>query len=239
MTRENKLALVVGFVLILLVGILVSDHFSVARSQQSADLLPEDDPMSTVPSDDPALLQFAAPKPTRPQPLLVNTPPAEREAQTLRMPDIQSNGTIRLDEAQARALPFSFHQVRSGESLTTICRDYYGDDSLTRELAEYNGLDDPDQLTVGRRLRIPAASELVRGRPAPKRVAMNRPGTPVDPSTATYTVKAGDVLSVIAQRTMGSAKHWRKLYDHNRDVIDDPDRLKVGTVLKLPTGSSR
>lgn len=38
MTRENKLALVVGFALILVVGILISDHFSAARSQKSAQL---------------------------------------------------------------------------------------------------------------------------------------------------------------------------------------------------------
>ncbi|HWB18666.1 MAG TPA: LysM peptidoglycan-binding domain-containing protein [Phycisphaerales bacterium] len=38
MTRENKLALVVGFALILFVGILISDHFSIARHQPTADL---------------------------------------------------------------------------------------------------------------------------------------------------------------------------------------------------------
>ena len=38
MTRENKLALVVGFGLILFVGILISDHFSTVRRQQAAHL---------------------------------------------------------------------------------------------------------------------------------------------------------------------------------------------------------
>ena len=38
MTRENKLALVVGFALILFVGILISDHFSIVRNQKAADL---------------------------------------------------------------------------------------------------------------------------------------------------------------------------------------------------------
>jgi len=37
MTRENKLALVVGFGLLLTVGILISDHFSKARDQRYAD----------------------------------------------------------------------------------------------------------------------------------------------------------------------------------------------------------
>ncbi|RLS28307.1 MAG: hypothetical protein DWH76_00315, partial [Planctomycetota bacterium] len=38
MTRENKLAMVVGFGLLLFVGILVSDHFSTAQRQAAAVL---------------------------------------------------------------------------------------------------------------------------------------------------------------------------------------------------------
>ena len=39
MTRESKLALIVGFGLILFVGILVSDHFSAGQRQAPANLL--------------------------------------------------------------------------------------------------------------------------------------------------------------------------------------------------------
>ena len=39
MTRENKLAMVVGFGLLLFVGILVSDHFSTAQRQETANLV--------------------------------------------------------------------------------------------------------------------------------------------------------------------------------------------------------
>lgn len=38
MTRENKLALIIGFGLVLVVGILVSDHFSKAYTQNAAQL---------------------------------------------------------------------------------------------------------------------------------------------------------------------------------------------------------
>ena len=38
MTREHKLALVVGFGLILIVGILISDHFSTTARLATADL---------------------------------------------------------------------------------------------------------------------------------------------------------------------------------------------------------
>lgn len=56
MTRENKLALVVGFVLILVVGILISDHFSTARAQKFADLQATADPLAEAyPPDAPLL----------------------------------------------------------------------------------------------------------------------------------------------------------------------------------------
>src|SRR5262249_49139254 len=43
----------------------------------------------------------------------------------------------------------------------------------------------------------------------------------------TYTVKPGETLRVIALKVMGTKNKWNKLYDLNRDVIDDPDNLKV------------
>ena len=36
LTREHKLALIIGFSLVLVVGVLISDHFSKARTQQVA-----------------------------------------------------------------------------------------------------------------------------------------------------------------------------------------------------------
>ena len=38
MTREQKLALIIGFSLVLLVGVLVSDHLSGARNAHLADV---------------------------------------------------------------------------------------------------------------------------------------------------------------------------------------------------------
>ena len=57
---------------------------------------------------------------------------------------------------------------------------------------------------------------------------------PPEPVERTYTVRSGDSLSVISQRVYGSARHWRVLYEANRDRIPDPDRLRVGTELRVP-----
>ncbi len=52
---------------------------------------------------------------------------------------------------------------------------------------------------------------------------------------ATYTVRAGDTLGVIAMRTLGSSRRTEDLLAVNSDTIDDPDSLEVGTVLRVPS----
>lgn len=49
-----------------------------------------------------------------------------------------------------------------------------------------------------------------------------------------YTIGKGDTLSKIAKDHFGSANRWREIFEANRDVIDDPDRIFPGQVIKLP-----
>ncbi len=56
----------------------------------------------------------------------------------------------------------------------------------------------------------------------------------VEPAAKTYTVKKGDSLSKIAKSVYGDAKQWRKIHEANRDIIDNPDLIYPGQVLKLP-----
>lgn len=51
---------------------------------------------------------------------------------------------------------------------------------------------------------------------------------------ATYMVEKGDTLSRIAKQHLGDANAWKKIFDANRDQLDDPDRIQPGQVLKLP-----
>jgi len=50
----------------------------------------------------------------------------------------------------------------------------------------------------------------------------------------TYTVEKGDTLSRIAKQHLGDANAWNRIFEANRDVLDDPDRIQPGQVLKLP-----
>jgi cell wall-associated NlpC family hydrolase/LysM repeat protein len=54
-------------------------------------------------------------------------------------------------------------------------------------------------------------------------------------SGQSYTVKAGDYLSKIAQDQYGDPGKWSTIYSANRQVIgSDPNLIQIGEVLKLP-----
>jgi nucleoid-associated protein YgaU len=50
----------------------------------------------------------------------------------------------------------------------------------------------------------------------------------------TYTVVAGDSLSKIAKREYGDASKWHRIFEANRDKIQNPDLIQPGQVLNLP-----
>ncbi len=49
-----------------------------------------------------------------------------------------------------------------------------------------------------------------------------------------YTVEKGDTLSKIAKQQLGDANAWKKIFEANRDVLDDPDKIFPGQTLKIP-----
>jgi LysM repeat protein len=54
--------------------------------------------------------------------------------------------------------------------------------------------------------------------------------------TRTYTVRPGDTLSGIAQRFYGNPAEWPVIYDDNLSVIQNPNVIYAGEVLKIPDG---
>jgi nucleoid-associated protein YgaU len=50
----------------------------------------------------------------------------------------------------------------------------------------------------------------------------------------TYVVQKGDSLSKIAKEIYGNASDWRKIFDANRDRIEDPDLIQPGWKLTIP-----
>ena len=56
-------------------------------------------------------------------------------------------------------------------------------------------------------------------------------------SEKTYVVVKGDSLSKIAQRFYGDAHDWKRIYEANRDQINDPDLIHPGQELRIPESS--
>jgi nucleoid-associated protein YgaU len=52
-----------------------------------------------------------------------------------------------------------------------------------------------------------------------------------------HLVQRGDTLSGIAEQQLGAADRWPEIFDLNRDIVDDPDRIFPGQVLALPIGA--
>lgn len=47
-------------------------------------------------------------------------------------------------------------------------------------------------------------------------------------------VQRGDTLSIIAQKLYGDVLAYDRIFNENRDVLDDPDELAVGVQLRIP-----
>ncbi|MCX8160925.1 MAG: LysM peptidoglycan-binding domain-containing protein [Candidatus Saccharicenans sp.] len=68
--------------------------------------------------------------------------------------------------------------------------------------------------------------------PAPPGATIPGPATAADYEI--YEVKPGDTLSHIAQRFYGKASLYPKIFEANRDILTNPDLIKVGQKLKIP-----
>lgn len=49
-----------------------------------------------------------------------------------------------------------------------------------------------------------------------------------------YTVKSGDTLSKIAKEVYGDANKYPKIFEANRPMLKDPDKIYPGQVLYIP-----
>ena len=70
--------------------------------------------------------------------------------------------------------------------------------------------------------------------PEPEPVSEPEAVPDADAGALTYTVKSGDSLWKIAEAMYGNGSNYTKIFDANRDILDDPDKIFPGQVLKIP-----
>lgn len=134
------------------------------------------------------------------------------------------------------------HTVQKHETLGEIASDRLGSYTRWKEIAQLNGIQGTN-IRAGQVLMLPSGAKPAAQAPAatpsvtplPKaRVASNNSSQ--KPSGRTYTIRKGDVLSVISQRELGTSKRWREILDLNPGL--DPNKLFVGKSILLPTRSA-
>ncbi|RMG35037.1 MAG: LysM peptidoglycan-binding domain-containing protein, partial [Planctomycetota bacterium] len=143
----------------------------------------------------------------------------------------------------------SEYVVRPGDTYWTISKRVYGTSRYYRALAEWNRSRVPraDRLRAGVRIATPPLERLesmvAAGEADPRKSAgqateraPSRPefGLFVRDGRVFYRVRAGDTLSDIAARHLGSARRWEEVLRLNRHILKKPQDLREGTILRLP-----
>jgi hypothetical protein len=242
MTRENKLALVIGFGLMLFVGILVSDHFSAQRFDP-ATVAQKDQPSDPAA---PAKLDEVAPGT-----LVAGKEPVDLSKDgTSLLPEAPTTGEALpvdgtpvkveiADASKADGTPVRFHKVQKGETFWSIAAREYGDGSLATKLQDYNKAVSPDavKLALNSDLRIPPIEVLKPGAVAkvPAGTSVAKVDAPKADAKAaarvasTYQIQKGDTPYAIARK---QGIKVAELLNYNG--IKDPSALKPGQTLKIP-----
>jgi nucleoid-associated protein YgaU len=117
--------------------------------------------------------------------------------------------------------------VKSGDTMVTIAKQWFGDESKWSLIAKTNPWVDPARMQIGQKLQLPAKD----AKPEPIKVDAKAPKS----DKSVYIVRSGDTLARIAREFYGSIAKWEMIYEANKAVIgDDPAALQVGMKLTLP-----
>lgn len=108
------------------------------------------------------------------------------------------------------------YTVKAGDTLSGIAAKY---GTTYQKLAAYNGISNPNKISVGQKIKIPGAG--------------SSGSTSAGGGDTVYTVKAGDTLSGIAAK-YGTT--YQTLASYNG--ISNPNKISVGQKIKIPGGSS-
>ncbi|MBI3098671.1 MAG: LysM peptidoglycan-binding domain-containing protein [Planctomycetes bacterium] len=150
----------------------------------------------------------------------------------LKIPAIDSSATPKSGGDDQEFEGKQTYTVQSGDTLSSIAADFYGDANRWKPIFEANGnrISSPTRLRVGMRLEIPEVSASSGG----SSDAIPEHESVAGSDASTYTVVAGDSLRAIARRFYNSEKGWEKIFNANKSRVKAPHLLKVGTVLVIP-----
>ncbi|MFZ4574456.1 MAG: LysM peptidoglycan-binding domain-containing protein [Phycisphaerales bacterium] len=237
MTRELKLALIVGFSVLLVVTVLISDHLSKAQTSKLAV------GVSETPAGAPSM---------RPREQLVAEPPAKTDT---RLAVAEPSPTGELPAPGAAPSPVVDRPLvieQGGRSEPRVLADAIkpgteediiipnrtgGGVPLADTRSVGSGLEDVSRRTAGSVLPEPEKAKIVpealTQRDAKPQVAKPE----VTPSTAPerfHTVAAGENLSKLSRKYYGDPNQWKRIADANPKAVGKNGEVRVGARITIP-----
>jgi nucleoid-associated protein YgaU len=232
-TREHKLALIIGFSILLVVGVLVGDHFSKARTDRVNPALLGADPATGLQPD---LQASNAPATTRMAGL---TPGGAGSGADAAMPP---PAPMAIEMGAPAGVPVPPESGLAGEGVQMI-------PPATILVGPSEPLPPPvvvvpPTITPPSQANLPGDPGRASTIPGFVPVPELAPTTPVPPAQAqlplstgrliSHPVRPGDTLYRLAQQYYGDSKLWEPLAEYNRRLLGPGNRLSVGVTLRIP-----
>ncbi|MCT4642379.1 MAG: LysM peptidoglycan-binding domain-containing protein [Bacteriovoracaceae bacterium] len=129
---------------------------------------------------------------------------------------VQSNEEIVIEDVAEQ----KEYTVQKNDTLMMISFKIYGDYSKWKELSDLNQnvISDSKKLSAGTVLKYNAPTESFSWTPE---------GNP-------YLIKSGDTLGKISFATYGANKFWRNIWENNKPLIKDPNKIYAGFTIFTP-----
>lgn len=244
MTRDHKLALIIGFSLVLVVGVLISDHFSKARSAQVAtEITPGS--AASFGNGSQGLRVVSAADPTPSHGPTIITPPGYSAPAAVLPPTAEPTpaapaGTIVMGVTEPRASTLLERGVDALGAQSALVRD-----AQVRDAGGVRPIDPATGTLAANPSPLPAAGPMAgpaampqsgSPTPAPRTLAAKDDlvnGVPRS-MMKRYDVREGESLYRIAQETYGDGSLWSKLVDYNKGKIAANGSMREGVTLLLP-----
>jgi len=119
----------------------------------------------------------------------------------------------------------SNYTVQSNETLMIIAFKLYGDYSRWKEIAALNAS------------KLGGGTNISRGMSLA--YSTSGAGFSFNPSGSPYLIQRGDTLGRISSRTYGTSSKWRSIWENNRPLIQDPNKIFAGFTIYLPEDGVR
>lgn len=128
---------------------------------------------------------------------------------------MEESAQIQIDQTQQGS-----YTVVKNDTLMMVAFKIYGDYAKWKSIARENAdtLAGNNNLTVGMNLRYTMPSEPFNWNPE---------GNP-------YLIKLGDTLGTISTDTYGVEKYWKNIWDNNKPLIKDPNKIFAGFTIYTP-----